>query len=463
MELTLKNIGIIKDSTIKLDGLTVITGPNNSGKSTAGKALYALIECGCNVSEKREKELSLLFSRILFNITRTLNLNTILRDIDINLLTDKEKELFDLFEINGFRSLNYTDIETKFFELKDFLDSLCVDKIIAIAKKPKSEWTKRFKSYLANFDDEVKNARKSLSRLDNFMDDPSYDKFIRNGLLNLLNEEFKGQIYPIKSTIKEKEERRSKIVLTRNEIIGCEATIINNEKVANTNNIYRTALYQDVYYIDDPYEIDKLSINDDRIMLFRGVEFNYAHAKKLETALIARNITPIEQAIADEEYEKIIEKIQQIVPGNMVEKNGIYYYVEDETPPLRIENLATGSKMFSIIKSLMSKGKITLNTMLILDEPEAHLHPEWQNLFAQFIIELIKEVGVTVLLTTHSPNFLMALEKFSQVSGIEEKTNFYHVKHLEDGYMVHYEHINGRLSEAYSSFAKPLIELQKKD
>ena len=27
MELTLKNIGIIKDSTIKLDGLTVITGP----------------------------------------------------------------------------------------------------------------------------------------------------------------------------------------------------------------------------------------------------------------------------------------------------------------------------------------------------------------------------------------------------------------------------------------------------
>ena len=147
----------------------------------------------------------------------------------------------------------------------------------------------------------------------------------------------------------------------------------------------------------------------------------------------------------------------------MVEKNGTYYYVEDDTPPLRIENLATGSKMFSIIKSLMSKGKITLKTMLILDEPEAHLHPEWQNLFAQFIIALIKEVGVTVLLTTHSPNFLMALEKFSQVSAIEEKTNFYHVKHLGDGYMVHYEHINSRLSEAYSSFAKPLIELQKKD
>ena len=100
--------------------------------------------------------------------------------------------------------------------------------------------------------------------------------------------------------------------------------------------------------------------------------------------------------------------------------------------------------------------------MLILDEPEAHLHPAWQNLFAQFIVTLIKEYGVTVLLTTHSPNFLMALDTFSSINNIIEKTNFYHVKHLEDNYMIEYININGHLSEAYSSFTDPLIELQTK-
>lgn len=43
MDAVLKNIGIIEDATIKLDGLTVITGYNNTGKSSIGKALYSLI------------------------------------------------------------------------------------------------------------------------------------------------------------------------------------------------------------------------------------------------------------------------------------------------------------------------------------------------------------------------------------------------------------------------------------
>ena len=98
MELTLKNVGIIKDSTIKLDGLTVITGPNNSGKSTAGKALYSIIEGASNVAEKREKELTLLFSRILWNINRTLNLSAISRDIDISSFDERDREWVEFFE-----------------------------------------------------------------------------------------------------------------------------------------------------------------------------------------------------------------------------------------------------------------------------------------------------------------------------------------------------------------------------
>ena len=41
MNVTLENIGIIKEADIQLNGMTVITGYNDSGKSTLGKALYS--------------------------------------------------------------------------------------------------------------------------------------------------------------------------------------------------------------------------------------------------------------------------------------------------------------------------------------------------------------------------------------------------------------------------------------
>ena len=44
MRLQLKNIGIVNDADIKIDGLTVIAGENDSGKSTVGKVLCTLIK-----------------------------------------------------------------------------------------------------------------------------------------------------------------------------------------------------------------------------------------------------------------------------------------------------------------------------------------------------------------------------------------------------------------------------------
>ena len=51
MQIRLKNIGIIKDSTLTLDGLTVITGKNNSGKTTVGKTLYAMLDAVSDLQE----------------------------------------------------------------------------------------------------------------------------------------------------------------------------------------------------------------------------------------------------------------------------------------------------------------------------------------------------------------------------------------------------------------------------
>ena len=117
--------------------------------------------------------------------------------------------------------------------------------------------------------------------------------------------------------------------------------------------------------------------------------------------------------------------------------------------------------MFSIIKNLLEKGEINFDTMLILDEPEAHLHPEWQNVFAEIIVLLVKELDTHVMLTTHSPNFLMALEAYSKKYELLDKANYYMVQHNEDNYTVDYVCVNDQLGRIYSSFTKPLIKVKQ--
>jgi len=43
MLLKLKNVGMIKEAEVKIDGLTVIAGENDTGKSTVGKALFFIL------------------------------------------------------------------------------------------------------------------------------------------------------------------------------------------------------------------------------------------------------------------------------------------------------------------------------------------------------------------------------------------------------------------------------------
>ena len=56
MEFSIRGIGIIKEADIKMDGLTVIAGSNNSGKTTVGKALYAVTSAVEDLVEKQQQD-----------------------------------------------------------------------------------------------------------------------------------------------------------------------------------------------------------------------------------------------------------------------------------------------------------------------------------------------------------------------------------------------------------------------
>lgn len=51
MKLNLKNIGPINESSVIIDGLTIITGLNSTGKTTIGKSIYSLVSAIENIQE----------------------------------------------------------------------------------------------------------------------------------------------------------------------------------------------------------------------------------------------------------------------------------------------------------------------------------------------------------------------------------------------------------------------------
>ena len=73
---------------------------------------------------------------------------------------------------------------------------------------------------------------------------------------------------------------------------------------------------------------------------------------------------------------------------------------------------------------LINNGFINRKSILILDEPEIHLHPKWQLIYAKIITTLAKN-DIPILVTSHSPYMIEALKRFSDKENISVNTNFY--------------------------------------
>ena len=56
MRISLRNIGLIKEADVDINGITVIAGKNNTGKSTVAKSLYSVFKAFYNIDDKIEKD-----------------------------------------------------------------------------------------------------------------------------------------------------------------------------------------------------------------------------------------------------------------------------------------------------------------------------------------------------------------------------------------------------------------------
>ena len=120
MELNIKNFARIKEASIKLEGITVIAGENNTGKSTIGKILFASFNSLNDIDAKVRLNISNSINRQWENFVFDL-ITTHKIDMDVDIINNSNilNHIINVKDEDIEKAINkiigeYIDINDKF-------------------------------------------------------------------------------------------------------------------------------------------------------------------------------------------------------------------------------------------------------------------------------------------------------------------------------------------------------------
>ena len=381
MKLSIKNVGRLKEADVEINGITVIAGENNTGKSTIGKVLFSIFQSLYKLDDQiiREKRNTIKHNLELLYVHATGSLfnNVEFKEIIDEILIEGSK-----YDIEILKNKILEFISNNSEKTKNEIPEEPVKRIFDLLKIPKKSFVLAILN--RNFSNEFNNQITNI-----------YTELVGN----------------IKLKIQDKESFLS----IENNIIK----EIKNEHFLNT----------EIVYIDDPFILDDLT---DELFVrnaIKNTDYNtiYNHKNYLKYKLIQKKGSLVDEIILNSKLEKFYLKLNELFEGDIILSNrGNYVYRrKNKGNELNLINLSAGLKSFAVLKMLFINNTLQENGTIILDEPEIHLHPEWQIKFAELIVLLQKEFKMNILLTTHSPYFLKAVQVYSKKYKISNKCKYY--------------------------------------
>lgn len=434
MKIRIHNFGRVTVADVKLDGITVIAGPNASGKSTISRVLKTWNSYLCQIDNWVVEE------RVRSIIE---GINKILLGVDL---------LIWLRPLNGsLRQMN------KLLSKDFWFNRAEVTKWIVSNLRPRGlrMRTNGELDISATVDSLYDSIFMTVEKVFE-MPDESYERFIAD---QLFKRAFDGQVGTFFDIVAE-----SVVSIELDGGLECDASF-RVGKCASLRNAHGSHL-QPMFYIEPTHFIDSCSAQSYSYpILNRRFEnyFSYEEDSEWMRVLYTNpNMTnwsmqrTQQQEALNEELDKIVTTIHGEIEK---EEREIRFRDTDCERLISIRNVASGVKSMAALIRGLRNGVIEPGNLLIIDEPETNLHPEWQVKFAEFLVLLNAKFAIRSLINTHSPYFLKAIRVYSDLLEIEEKCDYYMmVPDGEDG-RFRTKDVSNDVEELFAEMSRPYARL----
>lgn len=375
MKLTIKNLAKVAHAEVALNGITLIAGENDSGKSTCGKAVCTLL----NAFEELDGRVGRIRMERLEDAIRTVMKRhfPIWRDESAQKFLDGQ-----------LASGEFVKLLLRYFGGAAQSRSREVDLTVAV------EAVRDLK------EEDVKRAA------------------IQRGFAAT----FHDQYIPLYRLRKERCDETSVILEADNARIGVQL------KKSSCSYVRENDIRCGAWYVGSPDVVDQFGAR-----FYMGAR-NWFESKIIRAVSDGRReamVDPVKGAFdvtVNKQALKILaEHFKKLNDDEVTfDRNDGYVIKRKEfAAKLMLSNASMGTKSIALIRILVESGILKRGDLLVLDEPEIHLHPEWQLIYAELVVLLRKELGVYVLLTTHSPDFTQAIRVYSKKHGITDEVSAY--------------------------------------
>jgi hypothetical protein len=137
-------------------------------------------------------------------------------------------------------------------------------------------------------------------------------------------------------------------------------------------------------------------------------------------------------------------------------------YQRNDGKTFDLSQSATGVQAFAFLQLLLKKGLINDRSLIIIDEPEAHLHPQWIVEYAKVLVELNKKTKARFFIATHSTDMVSALRYISEKEETLDHLSYYRAVPADaDAYTYDYQNMGTDIEPIFESFNKSYELIEK--